>query len=403
MRTVPKPWVLLLLALSASILSALSLKAVPMPFVWAGLAWAGALVGAIFCVRGTGLRAVLFNAAVAAAVVSATEAYVSLHEIDPPSYSDGYRVQDDVLGFAPVKGVHGHATRISHGGTLYDVGYTIDSNGLRVAPPVKAGARTILFFGCSFTFGEGLRDQETLPYQVGLQSDGRYRTFNFGFHGYGPHQMLAEIEQGLVGRIVDGEPEYAIYQAVPHHVARVAGKVSFGKHAPRYELNPDGTVRLAGHFEEQKKTYSPLEEELRWQLGKSGIYRMLANREPAVSEADVALTLAIVRKSRDLLVARYPGIRFHVILWQSWKEERKIYEELRDGFRRMNVPVHLVSDILPHYTLGPSPYVLSAYDRHPSALADRMLARYVFTNIVAAEPTNPVRGDTHIAVRYVGH
>ena len=64
---------------------------------------------------------------------------------------------------------------------LHNVTYTTESNGLRVAPPWRKNdlAGTVLFFGCSFTFGEGLNDSETLPYQVGIQSGGRYRTLNF--------------------------------------------------------------------------------------------------------------------------------------------------------------------------------------------------------------------------------
>src|SRR5580700_8970859 len=85
-------------------------------------------------------------------------------------------------------------------------------------------ARTIVFLGCSYAFGSGLEDNETLPYQLGVQSAGRYRTFNFSFEGYSPAQMLAQIEHGIVRRVVDGSPQYAYYIAIPHHVWRVAGR-----------------------------------------------------------------------------------------------------------------------------------------------------------------------------------
>ncbi len=240
----------------------------------------------------------------------------------------------------------------------------------------------MLFFGCSFTFGEGLQDDQTLPYQVGLRSGGHYRTLNFGFHGYGPHQMLAEIEQGIVRRVVDCQPAYAIYQAIPHHVARVAGKVTFMRHAPRYQMGPDGTVRLAGHFDDDgPKTESRFGFEVRWQLRKSAIYRMLQNIESRVSEDDVQLTLAVVGKSRDLLAAEYPGIKFQVILWESWKEEDALYRELQTGFRQMNIPVHLIEDILPGYTVDSTKYVLGTYDKHPNALANQIIADYVLNKI----------------------
>ena len=79
----------------------------------------------------------------------------------------------------------------------------------------------------------------------------------------------------------------------------------YGKHGPRYVLDPDGTVRRDGNFEGLERTYSPAEAELRWQFGKSAIYRLLADRPPRPTEDDVRTTLAIVRRSRDLLVEQY--------------------------------------------------------------------------------------------------
>lgn len=376
--------------------SALSLKFLPMPFVWIGLTWAGALTGGLFCVHGTlprwspsclhgtWLRTILFNVSVAVAALAAVEAYLSLHEstADAEHVGGAFYVKDDVLGTVPAKGV-----RVQAASRSYDVTYTIDSNGLRVAPSVQKDkhAGCILFFGCSMTFGEGLQDNETLPYQVGIQSGGQYRTFNFAFEGYGPHQMLAAIEQGRVRRVVDCSPEYAIYVAITDHVRRAVGKVPYGKHAPRYLVDPGGMVRRVGNFEEEERVPSPLEAELRWQFGKSAIYHLLENRVPRVSEDDVRTTLAIVRRSRDLLAAEYPGIKFHVILWPDWGRDGVVYQELQDGFRQMNIPVHLVEDILPGHSLASEKYVISPHDNHPNALADRLLANYVLTKIVSPE------------------
>lgn len=391
-----------LISAGALAVSALSLKALPMPFVWIALTWAGALIGGLFCLHGTRprwslscldgtwLRAILFNVSVAAATFAAVEAYLSLHgrarDADTEHVGGVFYVKDDVLGTVPHKGIRVHATSRS-----YDVTYTIDSNGLRIAPPVQKDkhAGCILFFGCSFTFGEGLQDNETLPYQVGIQSGGQYRTFNFAFPGYGSHQMLAEIEQGQVGRVVDCSPKYAIYGAITDHVRRAAGKIPYSKHAPRYILEPDGNVRRVGNFELKQRALSPFEAKLGWEFGKSAIYRLLANREPRVSEDDVHLTLAIVRRSRDLLAAEYPGLQFHVILWRpgEGEEDIAVYRELQDGFRQMNLPVHLVEDILPGYRLAyRSKYAISSTDGHPNALADCLLANYVLTKIVSAEP-----------------
>jgi len=367
------------------VLSALSLKFLSNPFVWIGWGWTSTLFGGAWYLKRGSVRVVMFNAAALIALLAVAETYLTLHAAGHPTYSDEYFIGDDVLGFVPVKSVRAHSRKVNHGKIEFDVTYTIDSKGLRIAPPANAAGLegAVLFFGCSFTYGEGLQDEETMPYQVGLQSDGRYQTYNFGFHGYAPNQMLAEIESGRVRDAVDALPRYAIYQALPDHVARIAGKIPYGKHGPRYQLNTDGSVLFTGHFDDGQEPPSAFTRRLRGQLQKSAIYRRLEDFRPRTNENDVRLLLAIVGRSRDLLIAQYPGIKFEVILWRNFPYEQELYEELQAGFVRMNIPVHRVGDILPDYSTNPEKYWLSREDAHPNALANRLIANYAVTKILS--------------------
>jgi hypothetical protein len=318
--------------------------------------------------------------------LSAAEWYFARRErlFLPASFDAPFYTEDDALGTAPPKGVHVRAT-----GRSYDVTYTIDANGLRVAPPVRQDAHVgcILFFGDSIMFGHGLEDNETLPYQVGIQSGGQYRIFNFGFEGYGPNQMLSAIETGRVSRIVDCQPKYAIYLAITDHVRRATGKVPYGKHSPRYVLNPDGSAVRNGDFEASTPPASGFSAELHQQLNKSAIYRLWArSRGPIASRNDTRLMLAIVRRSRDLLSSEYPGIQFYVILGVPVKgTDAEIYGDLVEGFRQMGVQVDKEQDMLPELVSNPRKYALSPYDSHPNALADRLLAAYIVTHMISGE------------------
>ena len=385
---------LLTLSLAAVGASLLILKFAPVPFFWLWLTWAVVLFAAILCVHGDWPRAILLNLGIVACLLAGTEAYFSAHEYTAPTFSNGFYVSDDVLGWAPTKGIQAHAfkagpTGLFHGpmGVLFEENYTIDSNGLRVAPPWRKDdlAGTILFFGCSFTFGEGLKDNETLPYQVGVQSGGRYRTFNFAFEGYGPGQMLAAIEHGTVQRVVDTTPRYAYYVAIPNHVWRVAGRTAWGGHAPHYVLDADGTVRRAGYLEDRKPLALRLGlgQRIEGQLNKSAIWQMLSMGDSRITDDDIRLYFAVVRRSQDLLKAQYPGIQFRVILWpnQQVSQQRATYEKLRDGFRQIGIPVDLVEDILPGYSADRLPFILGSADHHPNALADRLLAQHVLHEI----------------------
>jgi hypothetical protein len=102
-----------------------------------------------------------------------------------------------------------------------------------------------------------------------------------------------------------------------------------------------------------------------------------------VTAANIRLYLSVVRRSRDLLAVQYPGIEFRIILWPGDNAaERSVIETLLDGFRHMGMAVDLVDDILPGYMTDATPFVLSrSFDHHPSALANRLLARYVLNKI----------------------
>jgi hypothetical protein len=197
--------------------------------------------------------------------------------------------------------------------------------------------------------------------------------------------MLAAIEHGTVLRLVDTHPRYAYYIAIPNHVWRVAGRTAWGGHAPRYVLNADGTVRAAGHFEDRTPLglRLGLGRRINAQLEKSATWRMLSMGDSRITDDDIRLYFAVVQRSKELLEAQYPGIQFRVILWpnQHVSQQRATYEKLRDGFRRMGIPVDLVEDILPGYNADRTPYILGPADHHPNALADRLLAQHILTEI----------------------
>ena len=382
---------LLAILVSTIAASVVILKFAPAPFFWLWLTWAAVLFAAIFVVHRSWPRAILFNLGIVACLLAAAEAhYFTTEKYAARTVSDGFYAHDDVLGWAPTKGIEAHVVKANPGsllhhprGLMYDVRYTIDADGLRVAPSYSKNdlARAIVFLGCSYAFGSGLEDDETLPYQLGVQSRGRYRTFNFSFEGYSPAQMLAEIEHGMVRRVVDGSPQYAYYVAIPHHVWRVAGRVPWIQHEPRYVLDANGNVHQEGFFE-VRKTWAErlgIARRVVGQLEKSALWRLLSMSESRVTDDDVRLYFAMVRRSQELVKTQYPGVQFRIILWpnQDVPQERAVYEEMREQFRRMEIPVDLVEDILPDYHASREKFQISSSDDHPSALANHLLAQYL--------------------------
>jgi hypothetical protein len=283
--------------------------------------------------------------------------------------SPGYYRSHDVLGFAPSPNSRSTGTRVNGRDTVYSVTYTIDGDGLRVGPEPRSTnpADCVLFFGDSFTYGEGVADRETIPYVVGVLSG--YRIYNFAYHGYGPHQMLAAIEQGMVSRVVRCQPRTIVYAAIADHPWRAAGQAPWDQHGPRFVLGKDGPI-YTGPFDAAPPG-RPLWERV---LRRSHAYRLYVAAR--VTDNDIALFAAIVAAARDRLHALYPSASFHVILWDAESASALIRREA-EALQHAGITPQLASAMLPGYAKTPLAYELGPTDHHPNAATDRLVAQFV--------------------------
>ena len=120
---------------------------------------------------------------------------------------------------------------------IYDVIYTIGSDGYR--SDIKETEFDAFIYGGSFTFGEGLNDNETLAFY--LHQNHGVRAKNVGVHGYGLHQALYNIEQGLTSQSLTG---INILLTAPWHALRSACKPAYAGGTPKYEITPKGLKRV---------------------------------------------------------------------------------------------------------------------------------------------------------------
>src|SRR5262249_6162901 len=160
--------------------------------------------------------------------LAAFEGYLGIQQ----RQGDGTRVEgtvndetqpNDLLGYAPVENSRLTARKFYGNELIYDVVYSIGPGGLRVVPSSKAGsAECMVFLGDSISFGEGVQDGQAFPNQLAQKSGGRYAIYNFAYSGYGPHQMLANLQAGRVKEMVPCEPAHFVYLAIVEHIPRVA-------------------------------------------------------------------------------------------------------------------------------------------------------------------------------------
>lgn len=226
-------------------------------------------------------------------------------------------VEDEFFGYRPAPDQAITSRLELDGGTVYDVTYTIDAAGRRVVPVPGAQARpaSILFCGCSFTFGEGLEDDETLPYHTGLLTP-RHRPWNLGYWGWGPQQMLALFDHGGVPREACDSETILVYTFIDNHVKRAIGSMrvvrAWGVDFAYYEPGPDGRPILRGTFAGDR----PLRTALLRLLGHSQMLSYLNMDVPLKLRAEhFDLTASLLAEGARRLRETCGSVRFCVLIY----------------------------------------------------------------------------------------
>lgn len=343
-----------------------------------------AFVAAARRARSTGTQRAWLAAtgASAAVLVWLLAAAAVLHPVAPVRYStpDGaselsLHLPDADLGYVPRAGARVRAVRDAEHGTIFDAIYTIGDDGLRVTPGGAAGPR-VVFLGCSYTFGEGVADDETLPARVSAALRGSARVENRAAGGWGPHQMLRLLETGRAP-ITPGTR--VLYQALGDHVRRVAGKTPWDDAGPRYVLDGDG-VRFTGPL--HASFVRPLRH-VGTRLVKYGLLPVRAFGYE-IDDDERELFVRVVAASAERVTRA--GGRFTVIFWDDTPADAA----LADRLESRGLEVWRVSALLPGVAHGP---LMIPGDTHPGPELYRLLGSAVAERLSAPSATTAAARD----------
>jgi hypothetical protein len=339
-------------------------------------------VGCLLIFQHTGrLKPFFYNAAFLLLALSLSELYFEFEET-----SDGAAYQhlrhDETLGYAAKPGVFRALKTYAFGRrVVYDVKYSIEPSGVRHTP-IAATGPTAFFFGDSFMFGEGVNDDETLPFAFSVASG--MRVVNFGLNGYGPHQMLRSLELDLPGRSGFVLPKFVVYLAIPQHIKRAAGYSAWDRAGPLYEVQ-NGRAQFVGSFRDKGRMSTPPSEPaslLDKLLNLSPTYRawhpaphyLRASDDAKTHARDKNRFLAVVLAAKAIVAERYRS-PFVFILWErarASKEEKEDADWITSRLREQHIPILRVARAVksPQF----KDWIISR-DGHPDARAYRYLAQ----------------------------
>lgn len=344
------------------------------------------MMGIMMVVRNTLIKSIAFNIGFVFLAICALETYFYLRQKND-SFSislNAVKVNtpttfwstNKYLGVIPAPNSTSRMVSTYNDETLFDVNYTIDEHSHRISPPYKGGqeGKSLVFFGCSVTFGYGLEDEDTFPYKVGQKSKNLYKIYNFAFGGYGTHHMLSQIEHGFVKDIVKVNPGYAIYTVIPDHLRRIAGDTKWGASDPHYEIE-DQRVVYKGLFSDDKSVISNAIKKVK----DSHISHTLF--EEALENNRIALFTAMVVDSRDKMKATFPKCKF--VVFFSENTQRKLCDKMIESLEKNGVEVHRMSKMIPHFFDKTEKYQIHPpVELHPNAIANEYVANYVINHLI---------------------
>ena len=318
------------------------------------------------------------------------ESYLWLRDIWPPKAvvvethsAGGYGVAHPYLGYGPKYDGIFTVKKTLDSEVIYDISYKI-KDGLRYTPNSNENSENCaLFFGCSFTFGQGLTDTSTLPFFFNQCAREKYKVFNYGFKGYGPHQMLSTIENRVVKDIQGFNKEkIAVYSFIPHHIHRAAGYSIWDYDGPKYEIIEDH-LRKVGTFRNLPIGIDKI-------LNKSYIYKLLLFEKKA-SHYDIMRAIEIMKKANELLIKQ--NVVLYVFVWDNPSaienafQKHNDYYYFLDEMKKNNIKTFFLHDAICDYAEKKNTYKLHHLEGHPNGLANEKIANYIYSQLNDFKPT----------------
>ncbi len=201
--------------------------------------------------------------------------------------------------------------------------FETDSKGRRFTPqPTDDNKKfNCLFFGCSFTFGTGVNNDQTLPYYFG-QMHPEMEIYNYGIPGGSPQETYLQSSRQILFDDIPLRPTIIIYTFISDHLRRLKGTMNLIFRAPKWvgclpelEIN-DNTITYKGKFEDTHPYLFSLSN----LLSKSFVFRQMINYTqldypfPFTNESYLSLHL-LLRETKKQLSIHFPIIDFVIFIY----------------------------------------------------------------------------------------
>jgi hypothetical protein len=275
-----------------------------------------------------------------------------------------------------------------NGREIFNATYSTDGYSRRITPFKNAGRaeKFALFFGCSYTFGEGVQNEETLPSRVGELAP-RYRPYNYGAIGYGPQHVMIKLQDPNLRQEIEENEGILIYMYIHDHVYRVIGTINHhGREMPYYVLDSNGDLQRKGNMVSGRPGLALWY----WFIRKSQMAQFFQlGFDSRIEEYDIKRTAKIIIEARNAFSRFFSRSEFYVLVYPNPASRSAgslaVREKLLMHLKEANVHYLDYSEL---FNPDPSQGLRIESDPHPTPKAYRLLAERLTRDLGIGEVTS---------------
>lgn len=261
------------------------------------------------------------------------------------------------------------------------ISYTVKLNhlGVRSTPPdLKDWSRINTgLFGCSYTWGTGLNEEQTIAYS--LQKMNKESVVNYAFPGNSAASTLLILSLMHKKEVPISRIDHIVYTIRDGHFIRDAGQGRWRFHPrnPRLEISDDGKFSFKGSmaYANDMKYESNNPVDILMQFVYSLNY--LINADTLPTEADIDYTARIINYMNQLTTEHLKS-KFYLNIWPEHSIDGSVEARMERFKSKLNPKVRILQ--------FPGKLELAKLGGHPDAESAYKMADFLSTSI---HPVNP--------------
>jgi hypothetical protein len=275
---------------------------------------------------------------------------------------------DPDLGYRHKPSVKVEVRKKHGGGVLYDVSYTTDKYSRRITVPKNDGEKALIFMGCSYTFGSGVNDDQTLPSQVAALMP-EYQVVNYGQDGIGAQHICELLRTKAIHTQGIAKKAAVIYAFLHVHIRRAIGVEpitrAFGKNFPWYLLE-DGKLVRKGRFSDRPGDWD-------WKLSYRRAHGIRNWYGEYLIEEDAELVCALLGEARRLFESQFDSQGFYLLVFPQ--RQGAYTDRVVEGCRKRGFTILDYRDLLGDMKNEDDFFI--PHDGHPLPSTYRMIAERI--------------------------